>query len=109
VVEGLPGGEDAGGVSGPSDHVLRNRVAWDRLAPDYAGPGLRNWAAREPGWGGVGKVPEAQLGVLPPGRRGPTAWSWAAAPGISQRGWPAAGHGRIIRLDRHLRKLGEAR
>ena len=69
MVDGQPGGEDAGGVSGPSDHVLRNRVAWDRLAADYAGPGLRNWAAREPGWG-VGKVPEAKLGVLPPGLAG---------------------------------------
>jgi SAM-dependent methyltransferase len=45
--------------------VLRSRVAWDRLAADYAGPGLRNWTAAEPGWG-VWKVPEAQLGVLPP-------------------------------------------
>jgi hypothetical protein len=52
-------------VTGPADHALRNRVEWDELAADYAGPGLRNWAAAEPGWG-VWKVPEAQLGVLPP-------------------------------------------
>jgi 2-polyprenyl-3-methyl-5-hydroxy-6-metoxy-1,4-benzoquinol methylase len=69
VVDGLTGGEDAGGVTGPSDHVLHNRVAWDRLAADYAGPGLRNWAATERGWG-VWKVPEAQLRVLPPGLAG---------------------------------------
>ena len=26
----------------------RNRAAWDRWAAEYAGPGLRNWAARSP-------------------------------------------------------------
>ena len=45
--------------------MLRNRAAWDRLAADYAGPGLDNWAASGPAWG-IWKVPEAQLGVLPP-------------------------------------------
>ena len=69
VVDGLVSSEEAGGVTGPADHVLRNRVAWDRLAADYAGPGLRNWAAAEPGWG-VWNVPEAQLGVLPPALAG---------------------------------------
>lgn len=52
-------------MTGTADHVLRNRAAWDRLAADYAGPGLDNWAASEPAWG-TWKVPEAQLGVLPP-------------------------------------------
>ncbi len=47
------------------DHVLRNRVAWDRWAADYAGPGLRNWEAPDPTWG-IWSVSEEQLGVLPP-------------------------------------------
>jgi len=34
-----------------ADHVPRNRAAWDRWAAEYAGPGLRNWAAAEPAWG----------------------------------------------------------
>jgi SAM-dependent methyltransferase len=48
----------------PDDHVVRNRAAWDRQAPDYAPEGRRAWAAAEPYWG-IWHVPEAQLGVLP--------------------------------------------
>ncbi len=48
VVDGLAGGEDAGGVTGTSDHVLGNRVAWDRLAADYAGPGRLSGRAGDP-------------------------------------------------------------
>ncbi len=33
------------------NHVLRNRAAWDRWAEEYAGAGLRSWAAAEPTWG----------------------------------------------------------
>jgi len=38
-------------MAGTADHVPRNRAAWDRWAAEYAGPGLRNWAAAEPAWG----------------------------------------------------------
>jgi hypothetical protein len=30
-----------------ADHVRRNRVAWDRWAAEYAGPGLRLWEASD--------------------------------------------------------------
>ena len=30
------------------EHVRRNRVAWDRLAADYADAGRRAWARDEP-------------------------------------------------------------
>jgi hypothetical protein len=49
-------------VAGTADHVPRNRAAWDRLAAEYAGPGLRNWARPEPTWG-IWNIPEAQAGV----------------------------------------------
>jgi SAM-dependent methyltransferase len=52
-------------VTETPDHVIRNRVAWDRMAADYAGPGLVDWTAAEPAWG-IWSVPEEQLGVLPP-------------------------------------------
>ena len=65
MVDALAGVRTLAGVRGTADHVLRNRVAWDRLAADYAVPGLDNWAASEPAWG-IWKVPEVQLGVLPP-------------------------------------------
>jgi SAM-dependent methyltransferase len=51
-------------VAEASEHVLRNRLAWDQWAADYAGPGLRGWAADAPSWG-IWAVPEAQAGVLP--------------------------------------------
>jgi SAM-dependent methyltransferase len=45
-----------------SDHVARNRAAWDELADRYAGEGRRNWAG-EPVWG-IWRVPEADAGVF---------------------------------------------
>ena len=50
-------------VTGTADHVRRNRTAWDRLAAEYAEPGLRMWAEPEPAWG-IWNVTEAQAGVL---------------------------------------------
>jgi SAM-dependent methyltransferase len=47
-----------------SDHVVRNREAWDQNAAGYADPGRRAWAADEPYWG-IWHVPEAELRVLP--------------------------------------------
>ena len=51
-------------VTGNGDHVRRNRAVWDRWAAEYAGPGLRNWAAAEPTWG-MWNIAEAQTDVLP--------------------------------------------
>jgi SAM-dependent methyltransferase len=63
-VDGVAGGAMLTAVIETGDHVRRNRAAWDRWADEYAGPGLRNWAAPEPAWG-IGGIPEAQAGVLP--------------------------------------------
>jgi SAM-dependent methyltransferase len=46
------------------DHVLKNRVLWDKLSSDYAGPGERAWASAEPTWG-IWRLPERELGALP--------------------------------------------
>ena len=70
-VDGMAGRDHATAVTGIADHVPRNRAAWDRWAEEYAGPGLRNWAAAEPSWG-IWEIAEAQAGVLP-GDRGQTA------------------------------------
>jgi hypothetical protein len=51
-------------VTGTNEHVPRNRAVWDRLAAEYAEPGLRGWAQAAPAWG-IWQVPEAQAGVLP--------------------------------------------
>jgi SAM-dependent methyltransferase len=47
-----------------SEHVPRNRSAWDRSAEEYREPGWHGWAADEPTWG-IWHVPESQLGILP--------------------------------------------
>lgn len=51
-------------VTGTADHVRRNRAVWDRLAAEYAEPGLRMWAEPEPTWG-IWNVAETRPGVLP--------------------------------------------
>ena len=48
-----------------SDHVQRNREAWDSFAERYAGPGRAQWEAKQPTWG-IYSVPEADVGMLPP-------------------------------------------
>jgi SAM-dependent methyltransferase len=48
-----------------SDHVQRNREAWDSYAERYAGPGRAQWEANQPTWG-IYSVPEADVGMLPP-------------------------------------------
>ncbi len=48
-----------------SDHVRRNREAWDSFAERYAGPGRAQWEANQPSWG-IYSVPEADVGMLPP-------------------------------------------
>ena len=47
-----------------SDHVQRNREAWDSFAARYAGPGRAQWEANQPTWG-IYSVPEADVGMLP--------------------------------------------
>jgi SAM-dependent methyltransferase len=54
-------------VTGPgdqSDHVRRNREAWNAWAADFVTPGERAWASEEPYWG-IWAIPEAELNVLP--------------------------------------------
>ena len=46
------------------DYVLQNRVAWDRMAADYAVAGRREWGLDIPKWGIFG-VPETELHMLP--------------------------------------------
>jgi SAM-dependent methyltransferase len=58
--EALPS-DETGTVS---DHIERNREAWDRFAADYLVPGREAWAAEEPSWG-IWGVSESRVGILP--------------------------------------------
>jgi SAM-dependent methyltransferase len=46
-----------------SDHVLRNRRAWDEMAERFEAPGARGWENDNPRWG-VWGVPEPEVGLL---------------------------------------------
>ncbi|CAN5672335.1 hypothetical protein BH24ACT26_BH24ACT26_22270 [soil metagenome] len=46
-----------------SEHVVNNRHAWDRWAPEYEEQGRRSWSG-EPSWG-IWGIPETDLCVLP--------------------------------------------
>ncbi len=47
-----------------SDHVRRNREAWDVFAREYVEPGRRAWSFDEPRWG-IWGISESELQVLP--------------------------------------------
>jgi SAM-dependent methyltransferase len=94
------------GVTGTSDHELRNRVAWDRLAADYAGPGRENWEAAEPSWG-VWGVPEAQLGLLPPDLEGADSLELGCGTGYVSA-WLSRRGARPVGLDNSARQLATA-
>jgi ubiquinone/menaquinone biosynthesis C-methylase UbiE len=86
--------------------VFRNRAAWDRLAADYAGPGLDNWAASEPAWG-IWKVPEARLGVLPTHLDGADALELGCGTGYVSA-WLARRGARPVGVDNSAAQLATA-
>jgi SAM-dependent methyltransferase len=90
-----------------SDHVLRNRLAWDEWAADYAGPGLRGWAADEPSWG-IWSVPEAQAGVLPAALSGQDSIELGCGTGYVSA-WLARRGARPVGVDNSAAQLTTAR
>ncbi len=93
-------------VSGTPDHVLRNRVAWDQWAADYAAPGLDNWAAAMPSWG-IWKVPEERVGLLPPGLEGADSLELGCGTGYVSA-WLARRGARPVGLDNSAAQLATA-
>src|ERR1700730_16484312 len=93
--------------TGTADHVLRNRAAWDRWAADYAGPGLRRWAAAEPSWG-LWNIPEAQVGLLPADVNGQDSIELGCGPGYVSA-WLARRGTRPVGLDNSAAQLATAR
>jgi SAM-dependent methyltransferase len=94
-------------VTGPADHVRRNRAAWDRLAAEYAGPGARLWAAPEPTWG-VWNIAEAQVGVLPADLSGRDSIELGCGTGYVSA-WLARRGARPVGLDNSAAQLATAR
>jgi SAM-dependent methyltransferase len=94
-------------VAGASDHVLRNRLAWDQWAADYAGPGQRAWAAAEPSWG-IWSVPETQASVLPASLDGQDSIELGCGTGYVSA-WLARRGARPVGLDNSAAQLATAR
>jgi SAM-dependent methyltransferase len=94
-------------VTGTADHVRRNRAAWDRRATEYAGPGLRNWAAAEPAWG-IWNIAEADAGVLPADLEGRDSIELGCGTGYVSA-WLARRGVRTIGLDNSVAQLATAR
>ena len=94
-------------VTGTADHVRRNRAAWDRWAAEYAGPGLRLWAASEPSWG-IWNIPEARAGVLPAELAGRDSIELGCGTGYVSA-WLARRGARPAGLDNSAAQLATAR
>ena len=87
--------------------MLRNRSVWDRWAPDYAGAGLRNWAAAEPSWG-IWDVPEARAGILSADLNGCDSVELGCGTGYVSA-WLARRGTRAVALDNSAAQLATAR
>jgi len=94
-------------VTGTADHVLRNRAAWDQWAADYAGPGLRRWAAAEPSWG-LWNIPETHVGLLPADVTGQDSIELGCGTGYISA-WLARRGARPAGLDNSAAQLATAR
>jgi SAM-dependent methyltransferase len=94
------------GASELSDHVRRNRAAWDTWSEEYFAPGRRAWASDDPTWG-IWHVAERELRVLPD----------VADRGILELGcgtaywsaWLARRGAQVVGLDNSSRQLASAR
>jgi SAM-dependent methyltransferase len=88
-----------------SDHVRRNRAAWDEESERYFEPGRRAWESDEPTWG-IWNVPEHELHALPEvaGKDvlelgcGTAYWS----------AWLARRGARVVGLDNSCKQLASA-
>ena len=94
-------------MGGISDHVRRNRSAWDTWAAEYAGLGLHGWAAAEPSWG-IWSVPEAQARVLPDALGGCDSIELGCGTGYVSA-WLARRGARPVGLDNSAAQLATAR
>ncbi len=94
-------------MAGTTDHVLRNRTAWDHWAADYAGPGLRSWETDEPTWG-IWSVPDARAGVLPPDLDGLDTIELGCGTGYVSA-WLARRGARPVGVDNSAAQLATAR
>ena len=89
-----------------SDHVARNREAWDGFAAEYREPGREAWASDEPFWG-IWQVPESQVGFLPESVDGCDALELGCGAGYVSA-WLSRRGARPVGLDLSTNQLASA-
>lgn len=88
------------------DHVKRNRIAWDKLARDYAEPGRRAWSQVEPTWG-IWEIPESEAQILPDVKGLDVIELGCGTAYVSA--WLARRGARVVGIDNSLEQLKTAR
>jgi SAM-dependent methyltransferase len=88
------------------EHVARNRLHWDQLAPEYVANGERNWAADEPSWG-VWDIPESMARLLPDDLHDRDAIELGCGTGYVSA-WLARRGARVVGIDNSPRQLETA-
>jgi SAM-dependent methyltransferase len=89
------------------EHVRRNRIAWDKWAPEYAGPGAAAWARDAPTWG-IWGVPESQVRMLPGDLAGKDAIELGCGTAYVSA-WLARRGARVVGIDNSEAQLATAR
>ena len=89
-----------------SQHVLRNRAAWDEWAGEYEEAGRRNWASEEPTWG-IWDVPDSAVGMMPDVDGKDVVELGCGTAYVSS--WVARRGGRPVGLDNSSAQLATAR
>jgi SAM-dependent methyltransferase len=89
------------------EHVRRNRAFWDAEAKGYVAGGERAWARAEPTWG-IWRVPESELGVLPPDLAGKDVIELGCGTAYVSA-WLARRRARVVGIDNSAAQLETAR
>lgn len=89
-----------------SDHVLRNRAAWDGWAAEYEDAGQRAWGA-EPSWG-IWDTPESDVAMFP-GEVGRLDCIELGCGTGYVSAWLARRGARVMGIDNSLAQLGTAK
>ncbi|HVW48003.1 MAG TPA: class I SAM-dependent methyltransferase [Solirubrobacterales bacterium] len=94
-------------MTGPPEHVERNRTYWDGRAGDHVVEGRRRWERDEPVWG-IFSVPESRVGLLPRELEGREAIELGCGTGYVSA-WLARRGAHPVGIDNSERQLATAR
>jgi SAM-dependent methyltransferase len=89
------------------EHVARNRRFWNDYAPKWVQAGREDWEAAEPRWGNW-RVPESEVGLLPPELEGKDAIELGCGTGYVSS-WLARRGAKPVGIDNSEAQLETAR